>query len=121
MADESARLNFARVRKLTLIDQEEVRSSGEVDGVRSRVQLGSVTSARGFVLGWPKILAQRPHRGRVPDVAPPTLKSMSRPRSLYEYWVAFILVGRRSTVPRLLMSLASFAEVTYDLAWSQGP
>ncbi|RRT70419.1 hypothetical protein B296_00027857 [Ensete ventricosum] len=85
MADESAWLDFARVHKLTLIDQEEVRSSGEVDGVRSRVQLGSVTSARGFVLGWPKILAQRPYRGRVPNVAPLTLKSMSRPRSLYEY------------------------------------
>ncbi|RWW32863.1 hypothetical protein GW17_00002435, partial [Ensete ventricosum] len=45
MANESARLGSTHVRKLSLVEQEEVRSSEEIDRTRSEVQLRSAVRA----------------------------------------------------------------------------
>ncbi|RZR88787.1 hypothetical protein BHM03_00016438 [Ensete ventricosum] len=80
MANESARLGSTHVRKLSLVEQEEVRSSEEIDRTRSEVQLRLVTSVKGFTSGRSKILAQRPCQGEVPDVDSPKLKLVPQPR-----------------------------------------
>ncbi|RZS24972.1 hypothetical protein BHM03_00058122 [Ensete ventricosum] len=83
-------------------------SSALVGTIRSGVRLGSTEDS-----------CTKASSVWVPDVAPPTLKSMPPLNSALG--VGFIPVGLRLTIPRSLILSLSFAEVTYDLTLSQGP
>ncbi|RWV86252.1 hypothetical protein GW17_00051872 [Ensete ventricosum] len=84
VAEESARLGSARVRKLIRIGREETRKleRGRLGSLRNTARLGPLGKAHWAPSsrGLPGDPARRPRRGGAPDVAPPTIKSVPQLR-----------------------------------------